>query len=311
MYDHLYDALRDRRRRGRRARRPSDAQPARSPSCSRPGERIDVLATHSKYAPSQAAVAAPPRRPARRRARSRRWRRARSTSAASTGAQLVRCRGSIDVRVLWVRTDRVADRARHVGRAASTSDVVFGFPGRESGLFGTLLRARRRRAAARCSTTSCARPWPRPRPSAAIETLCRLAARAPARPRRLALRRGRRARCSTAGSTRRRRGRAAGARSATSPIADRLAPHLYPAGPDASGVATPAATRGPSRARAATSTARSRCVERLLGADAAGASTRRAAACARTVDALARGRAGERHRPAAARDHPRARSTTR
>jgi len=42
----------------------------------------------------------------------------------------------IDVRVLWVRSDRVAE-VPSTWEALASSDVVFGFPGRESGLFGT------------------------------------------------------------------------------------------------------------------------------------------------------------------------------
>ena len=42
----------------------------------------------------------------------------------------------IDVRVLWVRSDRV-DPAPDTWDALLASDTVFGFPGRESGLFGS------------------------------------------------------------------------------------------------------------------------------------------------------------------------------
>src|SRR4051794_7000416 len=98
------------------------------------GERIDVLATHSKYAPSQA-----------------QWLRplddlidpAALAQLASGAVELGRFRGAllcaprnIDVRVLWVRTDRVAD-VPETWAALVASSVVFGFPGRESGLFGT------------------------------------------------------------------------------------------------------------------------------------------------------------------------------
>ena len=95
------------------------------------GERIDVLSTHSKYAPSQAS-----------------WLRPLNdlgdTSALSQQAlELCTFRGDvlslprcIDVRVLWVRSDRTSDVPRTWDDLA-WSDVVFGFPGRESGLFGT------------------------------------------------------------------------------------------------------------------------------------------------------------------------------
>jgi multiple sugar transport system substrate-binding protein len=92
------------------------------------GERIDVLSTHSKYAPSQAA-----------------WLRALDdlidTSAlAPKAVDLCTFRGEllsvprcIDVRVLW---SRVPDPPATWDELAA-SNVIFGFPGRESGLFGT------------------------------------------------------------------------------------------------------------------------------------------------------------------------------
>ena len=95
------------------------------------GERIDVLSTHSKYAPSQA-----------------QWLRPLVTSIdvgalAPKAVDLCTFRGDllsvprcIDVRVLWSRTDRVATVPSTWDELAA-SDVVFGFPGRESGLFGT------------------------------------------------------------------------------------------------------------------------------------------------------------------------------
>jgi multiple sugar transport system substrate-binding protein len=98
------------------------------------GERLDLIATHSKYAPSQAQWLQPldsllePR----------------SISAlAPLAVELCRYRGKllsvprlIDVRILWVRSDRVAV-VPSSWRELVESDVLFGFPGRESGLFGT------------------------------------------------------------------------------------------------------------------------------------------------------------------------------
>jgi len=100
------------------------------------GARIDVLSTHSKYAPSQA-----------------QWLQALDgliddesiQPLAPKAVELCRFRGAllavprnIDVRVLW------ANRARLAGRAVPStwaelrqSRLAFGFPGRESGLFGT------------------------------------------------------------------------------------------------------------------------------------------------------------------------------
>lgn len=100
------------------------------------GARIDVLSTHSKYAPSQA-----------------RWLRPLDAllgaeaiaPLAPAAVALCRFRGAllcaprnIDVRVLWANRRLVGARAV----PATWDDLVgsrlaFGFPGRESGLFGT------------------------------------------------------------------------------------------------------------------------------------------------------------------------------
>ena len=98
------------------------------------GERIDVLATHAKYTPSQA-----------------QWLRplddlvddSALTQLAPLAVDLGRFDGTlwcvprlIDVRVMWVRSDRVTT-VPNTWAELVASDVVFGFPGRESGLFGT------------------------------------------------------------------------------------------------------------------------------------------------------------------------------
>jgi multiple sugar transport system substrate-binding protein len=98
------------------------------------GERLDILATHSKYAPSQA-----------------HWLRPLDglvepdvvAELAPAAVELCRDRGQssclprlIDVRVMWARTDRL-DRAPDTWSELIHGDTVFGFPGRESGLFGT------------------------------------------------------------------------------------------------------------------------------------------------------------------------------
>lgn len=89
------------------------------------GERIDVLSTHSKYAPSQAS-----------------WLRPLDfdvSSLAAKAVDLCTFKGSllsvprcIDVRVLWSRAG-----APSTWEELASSPLVFGFPGRESGLFGT------------------------------------------------------------------------------------------------------------------------------------------------------------------------------
>jgi multiple sugar transport system substrate-binding protein len=139
------------------------------------GERVDVCATHSKYAPSQAA-----------------WLRplddlvdARFVEPlAGRAVELCRFEGAqlclprlIDVRVLWARADRVSAGPDTWDELVG-SDIVFGFPGRESGLFGgffelvvafggELFDAELRPTMAT------------PEAEHAIEMLCRLAARAP------------------------------------------------------------------------------------------------------------------------------------
>jgi multiple sugar transport system substrate-binding protein len=94
------------------------------------GERIDLLATHSKYAPSQA-----------------RWLRdlsglvdvtglvPRAVDLCRTGGRQLCVPRNVDVRTLWWRTDRLdTPPATWVNLIAG--DAVFGFTGRESGLFG-------------------------------------------------------------------------------------------------------------------------------------------------------------------------------
>lgn len=97
------------------------------------GERLDLISTHSKYAPSQRA-----------------WLQPLDDLLASTtidalapgAVELCRHDGAllcaprlIDVRVMWVRADRAAS-VPDTWSELVESDVVFGFTGRESGLFG-------------------------------------------------------------------------------------------------------------------------------------------------------------------------------
>lgn len=97
------------------------------------GQQLDLIATHSKYAPSQ-----------------RRWLHdldhllpPAALAALAPGA-LDLCRHDgrllcaprlVDVRVMWVRTDRVGNAADTWSDLVAV-DTVFGFTGRESGLFG-------------------------------------------------------------------------------------------------------------------------------------------------------------------------------
>jgi multiple sugar transport system substrate-binding protein len=123
MYDRLYDSLgdvevvvhADHPTLNREVARLLDA-----------GERIDVLSTHSKYAPSQ-----------------RQWLTPLDLDTSGLAPAAVRlCTfdgdllsvpRNIDVRVMWSRRAEMPTS----WEGLTDSDVVFGFPGRESGLFGT------------------------------------------------------------------------------------------------------------------------------------------------------------------------------
>jgi multiple sugar transport system substrate-binding protein len=136
------------------------------------GERLDVIATHSKYAPSQA-----------------RWLRPLDgdidTSALARSAlELCKFDGAqycvprlIDVRIMWVRTDRMKTVPTTWEQLAA-SRTVFGFPGRESGLFGTFFELVVG-AGGQLFTDDGIPCIESPEAEAAIEMLCRLAARAP------------------------------------------------------------------------------------------------------------------------------------
>ena len=97
------------------------------------GERIDVLSTHGKYAPSQAAWLRP---------LDELLERSVIDQLAGRAVDLCRFQGAllcaprnIDVRTLWWRTDRM-DAAPDTWTELTAGDAVFGFTGRESGLFG-------------------------------------------------------------------------------------------------------------------------------------------------------------------------------
>ena len=173
MYDHLYDAL------------PSDLDVvvhADHPTLNREagrllaaGERIDLLSTHSKYAPSQ-----------------RPWllpldgvvSRAVVDALAPRAVDLCRFDGellcvprNIDVRVLWYRTDLV-DAPPDTWAETVASPRAFGFPGRESGLFGTFFELVTGHGGGLFDDDL--RPtMTTPECVAAVDTLCWLAAKAP------------------------------------------------------------------------------------------------------------------------------------
>lgn len=167
MYDHLYDALGDVEIVVHADHPTLNREVARMLAAD---ERIDVISTHSKYAPSQRHWLVPldgivdP------------------TELAPAAVDLCRFDGAllsvprcIDVRVLWSHTDRVPSTWDDL----ATSEIVFGFPGRESGLFGTFFELVVSRGGQLFDDG--ARPtMDTPEARWAVETLCALAARAPA-----------------------------------------------------------------------------------------------------------------------------------
>jgi len=133
------------------------------------GERLDLIATHSKYAPSQA-----------------QWLRPLDTlvdagELAPLAVDLCRFDGAllcvprlIDVRIMWSRLPHPPT----TWVALAASDVAFGFSGRESGLFGTFFELVV--GAGGQLFTDDGRPCiDSPEAVAAVELLCQLAARAP------------------------------------------------------------------------------------------------------------------------------------
>jgi multiple sugar transport system substrate-binding protein len=140
------------------------------------GERLDPIATHAKYAPSQA-----------------RWLRplddlvdaAAIAQLAPRAVELCRFDGEllclprlIDVRVLWVRADRVQSVPDSWARLTD-SEISFGFPGRESGLFGTFFELVVG-LGGRLFDDDLGPTMATPEAEHAVGSLCALAARAPA-----------------------------------------------------------------------------------------------------------------------------------
>lgn len=171
MYDHLYALLRDR-----------DVEVvvhADHPTLNREvadrlgaGERLDLISTHSKYAPSQS-----------------QWLQpldglVDTSSLAPLAVDLCRFDGRqycvprlIDVRILWLRADRIAT-APSTWDELIDSGIRFGFPGRESGLFGTFFEL----VVGAGGSLFDAAGLPTidsPEAVRAVESLCRLAAAAP------------------------------------------------------------------------------------------------------------------------------------
>ena len=139
------------------------------------GERVDVVSTHSKYAPSQAGWLRPlddlvPADVVSALARD-------AVSLCRFDGRLLCVPRNIDVRVLWYRTDRLPKPPDTWAELVACGQP-FGFPGRESGLFGTFFElvvghgGRLFDDELRPTMTS-------PEAVAAVETLCQLAAGAP------------------------------------------------------------------------------------------------------------------------------------
>lgn len=140
------------------------------------GERLDLISTHAKYTPSQSSWLLPLDEVVDQQA---------LDALAPLAVSLCRFRDQlwcvprlIDVRVLWTRTDRV-ERAPDTWSELDASATIFGFPGRESGLFGTFFELVLG-AGGRLFEMDGEPCMESPESIAAIETLTRLAARAPA-----------------------------------------------------------------------------------------------------------------------------------
>jgi multiple sugar transport system substrate-binding protein len=94
------------------------------------GERIDVLSTHGKYAPSQSQWLRPLNDLVDTSALA-----PKAVELCSYAGNVLCAPRNIDVRILWWRTDRMDAPPTKWGFLIR-SDVVYGFTGRESGLFG-------------------------------------------------------------------------------------------------------------------------------------------------------------------------------
>jgi multiple sugar transport system substrate-binding protein len=177
MYDGLYDLFADEVRSGAI----EVAVHADHPTLNRAvaerlgaGERLDVISTHGKYAPSQAAWLHPLDRLVPSEVLEALAPRARDLCSFQ-GALLCAPR-NIDVRVLWWRTDRL--EAAPVSWDAVEAAGGFGFTGRESGLFGLFFELVASAGAALFDAEL--RPTlDGPAALAAVERLQRLAATAP------------------------------------------------------------------------------------------------------------------------------------
>ena len=186
MYDHLYELL-----------DPDEVEVvvhADHPTLNRrvaellaAGERLDVLATHSKYAPSQAAVVARPRRPRRSRRRRAAGRACRRPVPGGGPAALP---AATDRRPRPVGAHATGSpRCRRPGTTCSHTTSASASPA-ASRACSAPSSSWSWAPAASSSTPTGDPPWSPPRPKLRSPLLCRLAAQAPRRPPRMALRPG-------------------------------------------------------------------------------------------------------------------------
>ena len=139
------------------------------------GERIDVVSTHSKYAPSQAQWLHPldelvPKDLVDELA-------PRALDLCRFEGSLLSVPRNVDVRVLWFRRD-LMDGPPGTWQSLVYSPHTFGFPGRESGLFGTFFEIVTAQGGRLFDED--ARPVMKSNESLdAVETLCAHAERAP------------------------------------------------------------------------------------------------------------------------------------
>lgn len=139
------------------------------------GERIDVLSTHSKYAPSQKQWLQPldelvPKDVVDELA-------PRAVDLCRFEGGLLSVPRNVDVRVLWFRHD-LMEQPPGTWQSLVYSPHAFGFPGRESGLFGTFFEIVTAHGGRLFDEG--ARPVMKSNESLeAVDTLCALASRAP------------------------------------------------------------------------------------------------------------------------------------
>jgi multiple sugar transport system substrate-binding protein len=137
------------------------------------GERIDVLSTHGKYAPSQSQWLRPLNDLVDTSALA-----PKAVDLCSYNGDVLCAPRNIDVRILWWRTDRMPGPPID-WRDLRESLTVFGFTGRESGLFGLFFELVTG-AGGRLFDDDLRPTMTGGEHVPAVETLCALAARAPA-----------------------------------------------------------------------------------------------------------------------------------